>query len=144
MITSYHAFLLLITSYHTLSFRLETKPFEVGNFKISSQAPIFLSHLITPCHSLLHLITPYPLGWKLNHFHLAILKLVPRSLFSDHILSRLLTPCHTLSPRLERNHFQWAILKLVPRIMFLSHFALAIEHNFPDRITKMSFYQKYY
>ena len=34
----------------------------VCNFKISSQAPDFLSHLITPCHSLSHFITPYPLG----------------------------------------------------------------------------------
>ena len=28
--------------------------------------------------------------------------------------------------------------------MFLSHFALGIENSFPDRITRMSFYQKYY
>ena len=55
-----------------------------------------------------------------------------------------MTPYHTLSPRLERNHFPLAILKLVPRIMFLLHFALGIENSFPDRITRMSFYQKYY
>ena len=56
------------------------------NFQISSQAPEFLSHLITP----------YPLGWTENHFHLATLKLVPRLLIFYHILSRLVTPYHTL------------------------------------------------
>ena len=30
----------------------------VCNFQISSQAPDFLSHLITPCHFLSHIITP--------------------------------------------------------------------------------------
>ena len=28
--------------------------------------------------------------------------------------------------------------------MFLLYFALGIENSFPDRITRMSFYQKYY
>ena len=98
---------LLITTYHTLSPRLEEKLFSFGNFKISFQAQIFF---ITSYHALSHLKTPY----------------------------------HTLSPRLERNHFPLAILKLVPRIMFLLHFALGIENSFPDRITRMSFYQKYY
>ena len=60
-----------------------------------------------PYHSLSHLITPYPLDWRKNHFHLAI-------------------------------------LKLVSRIMLLLHFVLGIKNNFPDRITGMSFYQKYY
>ena len=55
-----------------------------------------------------------------------------------------MTPYHTLSPRLDRNDFRLTVLKLVPRIMFLLHFALGIENSFPDRITKMSFYQKYY
>ena len=36
------------------------------------------------------------------------------------------------------------ILKLVPKIIFLSHFALGIENSFPERITRMSFCQKYY
>ena len=71
---------LLITPYHTLSARLETKPFDVSNFKISSQASDFLSHLITPCHSLSHLITPYPLGWKEKHLMFAHFKLVPKIL----------------------------------------------------------------
>ena len=66
-----------------------------------------ISHLILPCHSLPHLVTPYPLGWKQNHFHLAT-------------------------------------LKLVLRIIFLSHFPLGIKNSFPDRITRMSFYQKYF
>ena len=59
-----------------------------------------------PSHSLSHNITPYPLGWRKNYFHLAILKVVPR--------------------------------------MFLSHFALGIKNSFPERIMRMSFYQKYY
>ena len=88
---------LRITSYRTLFPRLETKPFDVGNFKISSQAPIFLLHLITPCYSLSHLITPYPLGCKQNRFHLATLHLVPRPLFSYYILSHLPTTYYTLS-----------------------------------------------
>ena len=60
--TSYHALSLLITGYHTLSPRLKTNSFSIGNFKISSQFPNFWSSLITPCHSLSHLITPYPQG----------------------------------------------------------------------------------
>ena len=59
-----------------------------------------------PRHSLSHIITPYPLAWRKNYFHLAI-------------------------------------LKLAPRIMLLD-FALGIENSFPDRIARMSFYQKYY
>ena len=35
-------------------------------------------------------------------------------------------------------------LKLVLIIMFLSRFASGIVNSFPDRITRMSFYQKYY
>ena len=69
----------------------------VCNFQISSQVPDFLSHLITPCHSLSRLITPYPLGSTENHFHLAIFKLVPSLQIFYHILSRLFTPYHTLS-----------------------------------------------
>ena len=51
-----------------------------------------------PCHSLFHLVTPYPLDWKQNLFHLATFKLVLRSQSFYHILSRFLTPYHTLSP----------------------------------------------
>ena len=94
---SYHILSHLITPYHTLCTRLEAKPSSFGNFKISSQVPIFLSHLIMRCHSLSHLITAYPLGWKENHFHLATFKLVPSPLTSYHILSHLFTPYHTLS-----------------------------------------------
>ena len=97
VITSYHALLLLITSYHALSTSLEEKLFSFDNFKISSQSPNFLSHLITPCHILSHLITPYLLGWKKNHFHLATLKLVRRPQFCYHILSRLVTTYNILS-----------------------------------------------
>ena len=68
-ITFYPVLSLFITPYHTLFPRLERKPFYVGNFKVSSQAPDLLSHLITPCHSLTHLPTPFPLGWKENYFH---------------------------------------------------------------------------
>ena len=57
--TSYHALSLLITPCRNLSPRLEAKPFDVGNFKISSQAPIFyhiLSRLVIPYHTLSPLI----------------------------------------------------------------------------------------
>ena len=94
---SYHILSCLITPYHSLSPRLEAKPFSFDNFKISSQGPIFLTHLITPCHILSHVITPYPLGWKQSHFYFATFKLVPRPQFSYHILSCLVTPYHTLS-----------------------------------------------
>ena len=107
--TYYHGLLLLITPYHTLSPRLERKQFYIGNFKISSQAVGFLLHLITPCYSLLHLITPYALDLKKNNFTLASFKLVPRPQFfitSDHVLLLLLiTPYHTLSPRCETKRF---------------------------------------
>ena len=103
----YHVLSHLVTPYHTLSPGLERKLFPFGNFEISSKAPDFLSHLTTPCHSYSHLITPYPLGRK-------------------------------------GNHFQLANLKLVPRIKLLSQRALGIESSFPDCITRMSFYQKYY
>ena len=86
-ITSYHALSPLITPCHALSIRSEKNPFYVGNFKISSQAANFLSHLITSYHSLSHLITAYPLDWKENHFTLATLKLVPRLQLFYHIFS---------------------------------------------------------
>ena len=105
-ITSYHALSLLITTYHTLSPRLEVKSFSFGYFKISSLALNFSSHLIMPCDSLSHLITPYPLGWKQNYFHLATLKLVPRPpiffIIFYYALSFLITPYHNLCPRLEK------------------------------------------
>ena len=37
-----------------------------------------------------------------------------------------------------------AILKLVPKIKLLSYLAIGIENSFPNRITRMSFYQKYF
>ena len=76
--TFYYILSGLVSPYYTLSPRLERKPFHVGNFKISPHAPDVLSPLITSCHSLLHLNTPYPLGWNEKHFMLATLKLVPR------------------------------------------------------------------
>ena len=113
-ITSYHAFSLLITPYHTLSPRLETKTFSFGNFQISSQVPIFLSHLITLSHSLSYLITPYPLGWKQNHLILATFKLVSRPQFFNHILSCLVTPYFTLLhliPQIgNKTFFIWQLL----------------------------------
>ena len=59
-------------------------------------------------------------------------------------MSLFITPHHTLFPRLERKPHFLASLKLVRRIKLLSDLALGIENSFPDRITRMSFYQKYY
>ena len=113
---------LLVTHYHTLAPRLERKPFSFGNFKISSQPPDFLVDLITPCHSLSPLITPYSLGWTENHFHLATLKLVPSLQIFYHILSRLATLYHTLSPGLERKLFSFVNFKISSQPPnFLSH-----------------------
>ena len=80
LLNFYHILSSLDTLYHTLSPGLERKPFLFDNFQISSQVPDFLSRLITPCHSLSHLIRPYPQGLTENHFHLASFKLVPRLL----------------------------------------------------------------
>ena len=101
---SYHISSCLVTPYHSFSPMLEAKLFSCSNFKISSQAPIFLTHLITPCHILSYLITHYPLGWKQNHFHLATLKLVSRPQF---FLSHLITPCHTLSHLITPYPLDW-------------------------------------
>ena len=108
----YHISSHLVTPYHTLSPRLERKPFSIVNFQISSQATDFLSHLITPCHSFSHLITAYPPGSTENHFHLETFKLVPRLLIFYHILSHLVTPYHTLSPKLERKPFSFVNFKI--------------------------------
>ena len=141
-ITSYHALSLLITTYHTLSPRLEEKLFSFDNFKISSQSPNFLSHLITPCHILPHLITPYPLGCKQNHFYFATLKLLPRLLFSYHILSCPVTPYHSLSPRLEAKLFSFGNCKISSQSPnFLSHLitpCYILSHLIPGNF-KISF-----
>ena len=117
---------ILITSYHTLSARLDTKTFSFSNFKINSQVSIFLSHLITtPCHSLSLFLTPYPLSWKQNHFHLTTPKLIPRPQFfitSCHAMSLLITPYHTLFPRLEKKAFLFPNFKISSQAsIFLSH-----------------------
>ena len=142
----YHILLRLVTPYHTLSPRLERKPFYVGNFKISSQAPDFLSHLAMPCHSLSHLIIPYPLGWKEKVFHLTALELVPRLQIFYHILSRLVIPYHTLSyliPRLERKPFMLATLKVVPRLQSFYHILpslITLYHTLSPRLKRKPFY----
>ena len=82
----------LVTHYHTLSTSLKRKLFSFGNFKISSQTAVFL----TTSHALSLSATPYPLGWKENHF-LATLKLVSRLQIFYHILSSLVAPSHVLS-----------------------------------------------
>ena len=74
--------------------------------------------LITSCHTLSLLITPYPLGLKENRLMLANFKLVPRPLFSYHILSRLVTP-YPLG--WKQNHFHLATLKLDARSLFSYH-----------------------
>ena len=86
-ITSYHALSLLITPYHTLSPRLEAKPFSFGNFLISSQAPTLLSHLITPYHTLSPRLKAKLLSF--GNFEIRFQ--------SPNFLSLLITPCHILS-----------------------------------------------
>ena len=137
----YHILSRLVTPYHTLSPRLERKLFYISNFKISSQASDFLSHLVTSCHSLSHLITPYPLGWKENHFMLATLKLVPRLQMFYHILSRLATPYYTLSPRLEIKQFYVGNFKISSQNLVVITSFLSTENSFPDCITRISFYR---
>ena len=112
----YHILSCLVTPRHILSPGLLRKPFYIGNFKISSQALDFLSHLITSCQLLSHLIPPYHLVWKENHFMLATLKLFPRLLIfipSYHVLLFLITP-YLLG--WKENHFMLVTLKLGPRI----------------------------
>ena len=119
--------LLLITSYHILSSRLERKPFPFGNSKISCWAPDILSPLITPCHSLSRLITPYPLGWKENYFHLATLNKISSQ--APDPSSHLITPYHCLSHIVtpyptswKQKHFDVGNLKISPDALdFLSH-----------------------
>ena len=96
----------------------------VCNFKISSQAPDFLSRLITPCHSLSHLITPYPLGWK-KKISIGNIQI---SFQAPDFLSHLITPCHSLShliipypPGWTENHFHLATFKLVSRLLIFYH-----------------------
>ena len=75
-------------------------------------------------HSLSHIITPYSLGWKENHFHLATLKLVPTLQIFYHILSCLITLSLLITPYplgWKENHFHLATLKLVPRLQILYH-----------------------
>ena len=59
--THFH-FEIFSNSNHLISKLNEAPKIFVRNFKVSSQAPDFLLHLITPCQPLSHLITPYPLG----------------------------------------------------------------------------------
>ena len=87
---------IFITSYHTLALFIKTDPLDwkknyVGIFTISSQAD-FLSHLITPYHSLSSRLK------KKKDFILATLKLVPKLQIFYHILSCLVTPYHNLVP----------------------------------------------
>ena len=88
--------------------------------------------------------TPYPLGWKENHFILATLKLVPRLQMFYRILSRLATPYHTLSPRLERKQFYVGKFKISSQNLVVITSFLSIENSFPDCITRISSYHKYY
>ena len=124
----YHILSRLVTPYHTLSPGLDRKPFSFGNFKISSQAPDFLSHLITPCHSLSHLITPYhTLSPGLDRKPFSFGKLKISSQAPD-FLSHLIMPCHALPLHITlyplgwtENHFHLATLKLVPRPLIFYH-----------------------
>ena len=70
-----------------------------------------------PCHSLSHVITPYPLDWTQNQVDLPTLKLVPTPLIfvtSFHTLLLLITPYQILSPNLETKLFSFGNFKIVP------------------------------
>ena len=142
----------LAISYHTLSQlipQVESKTIFFGNFKISSQSPNFLSHLIMPCHILSHLITPYPLGWKQNRLHLATLKLGPSPLTSYHMLSRLVTSYHTLShliPQVgSKTIFIWQLFNQFsgPNFVITSYHALSLlitpYHTLSPRLERNHF-----
>ena len=75
---------------------------------------------------------------------LANLKSVSRLQVFYHILSRLVTPYHTLSPRLKRKPFYVGYFKIRSQDLVVITSFLGIENSFPDRITRISFYQKYY
>ena len=106
-------------------------------------------------HILLRLVTPY-----ITPYHTLCPRLETKpfsfgnfkiSFQGPNFLSHLITCCHpfshlcTLYPiGWKQNHFHLATLKLVVRIMFLSPFAIGIKNGFPNRIMRMTFYQKYY
>ena len=124
-ITFYHFLSFLITPYHTLSPRLGRKPFYVGNFKISSQAPDFF---ITSYHVLSLLITSYhTLSPRLERkpFYVGNFKI---SSHAPDVLSHLITSCHFLSHLItpyhqgwKENHFMLGTLKLVFRLQMFYH-----------------------
>ena len=110
---------IFITSYHTLSLFIKTDPLDwkknyVGIFTISSQAD-FLSHLITPCHSLSSRL-------KKKKFYLGNFK--TSSQVAD-FLSHLIMPCHSLSQPCslgwKENQLMLATLKLVRRLQIFYH-----------------------
>ena len=90
----YHIFSHLFTPCHTLSPRLETKPFSFGNFKTSSQAPNFLSHLI---NALSLLITPYHTLSPKSEATPILFGNFQNSSQIANFLSHLITPSHFLS-----------------------------------------------
>ena len=97
--------------------------------------------------SCLVFVIPYPLVWKENYFTLGTLKLVPMLQIFYHILSCLVTPYHPLShliPQLERKTFYVGNFKISSQDLFVITSFLGIENSFPNCITRISFYQKYY
>ena len=114
----YHIVSHLVISYHTLSPRLEAKPFHVSNYKTSSQSPNFLSHLITPYH-----ILSSRLEAKLFSFGNCKIRYQ-----APIFLSYLIRPCHILSHLItayplgwKENHLMLAIFKLAPRPQLSYH-----------------------
>ena len=100
----------------------------VCNFKISSQAPGFLSRLITPCHSWSLLITPYHTlspGLERKPFSFGNFKISSQT---PDFLSHLITLCHSLSHLITpyplgwtENHFHLSTFKLVLRLLIFYH-----------------------
>ena len=59
-------------------------------------------------------------------------------------MSLLIRTYHTLSPRLKRKPFYVGNFKIRSQDLVVVKYFLSIENSFPDRITRISFYQNYY
>ena len=102
---------------------------------------------ITSYHLLSIVITPYPTlspSLERKPFYVGNFKIISQAPDFYRILSRLVIPYHTLSPRLERKPFHVSNFKIRSQDLVVNTFFVGIKNSFPDRITRINFYQKYY